>query len=238
MDTPPARKNAKRDFDNVLKSPDFNQKLAETTNKLTTLVNNTYESFTLEMKKIIGEMNERSLSNFKVVKELLFDEIKKLMASISKLEEENIKNACTITSLSSAQNNLALRFNHLEQEKLNNSIEITGISPAVMNSEKPANEIASQILTIYDVQKYKSAYKRQVNTKSEPINLLIVTFDSYEDKMCALNKKRNAAGGRKCTVYFNHSLTSLNRSIFMRARIAARSLNLKTAIKKPHHIRI
>lgn len=232
MATPPRRKNAKRDFDNVVQSPDFDQKLKKTQDDLAALVTSSYESFTSEMTLLLSKMTKDSGINFAAIKESMIDEIKKLAISISRLEDENAKNSNAIRSLSSVQNNLSSRLNQLEQEKLNSSIEITGLCPAAMHPDKPAKEIAKQVLAIYNVSKFKHAYKRQVNTKSGTKNLLVVTFSSYEEKMIVLNKKRTTDMGRKCTVYFNHCLTSFNRSLYMSARIASKSSNLKVAISR------
>lgn len=211
MTTPP-RKNIKRDFTNVEKSPTIDQQL---------LLN-------IEMlKNVVLKENEKFAMH---IKELMLEQVKKLIAEMAKLREKNAEYEKSIDTLNSAQDNFSTRLNDLEQEKLNNRIEISGINSTTMNSQKSAEEIASQVLSIYNVKNFKSAYKRQITVKSQRINLLIVTFDTYEDKMQALDNKRTADVGKKCTVYFNHSLTGFNRSLYMHARIVAKSLNLKTAI--------
>lgn len=224
MTTPPPLKNPKRDFSNVEQSPDSYQKYHD---ELKAFITSSSESTAATVKQLIIEMKKNIAST---VRELIDSEIKKLLDKISKLEEEGAQHSKDIASYSSSKQDLSARINQLEQDKLNNSIEITGICPAAMNSAKSAKEIASQVLSVYDVQNFKNAYKRQITTKTEQKKVLIVTFNSYGEKMDALNKKRTADMEKKCSVYFNHSLTSSNRSLYMHARIIAKSLKLKVAI--------
>lgn len=86
------------------------------------------------------------------------------------------------------------------------------------------------MLKVYGINSFRSAYLRHVTTKSVKKTLLIVNFANYAEKMHALDCKRSQDKGKKCTVYFNHSLTGFNRFIYMQARKVAKSLNLRTAI--------
>lgn len=226
----PPRKNTKRDFSNVEMSPDMNQKLDETTNELKEMITKSYETFTAQMEQVLAQMNEKTHNNLRSIKDLMIEEIKKFVVDISQIKEETAQNSKIIATVTSEQKEIASRLNMLEQDRLNNSIEISGLNSSTMNSQKSPEEIASQILNIYNVNNFQSAYKREVTVKSERKSLLIVTFKSYQEKMDALNRKRTADMGKNCTVYFNHSLTSSNRTLYMRARAIAKSLKCKAAI--------
>lgn len=230
MATPPPRKNPKRNFSNVELSPDIDKKLNETTNELKGMITKSYETFTVKIEHLMAQMNENTHDNLRAIKDLMMEEIKKFVSDISQIKEETMENSKVINTITSGHKDISSRLNFLEQERLNNSIEITGLNSATMNSQKSAQEIASQVLGIYNVNSFQRAYKRQLTINSDRKNILIVTFKSYEEKMIALDRKRIKDSGKKCSVYFNHSLTAFNRSLYMRSRIVAKSLNLKVAI--------
>lgn len=227
--TPPPSKTLKREFSHVEVSPDFNQKLNDETNRIRALIEDSYERVSAKFENVLSQLYDNATINMETTKGLL-SELKKVINEISQIKEVNVKTAKVLASIKTNQSEISARVNYLEQERLNNSIEISGLNPATMKSQKSAHEIASQVLSIYKVNSFQSAYKRQVTIRSEPKNFLVVTFKSYEDKMKALDQKRTTDLGKKCSVYFNHSLTAVTRSLYMRARIAAKSLNLKAAI--------
>lgn len=219
MTTPP-RKHSKRDYSTVEKSPDIDRKLSDVKIELKDFVLTTYEKL---LGKVHNLMDEDVTDNFAKLKKDILGELTQLVTDISNIKEHQ-------HNVSSTQQDLSTRLNRLEQDKLNNSIEISGLSPAVTKSNKSASEIAAQVLKIYNVNDFQSAYKRHFTINSEQKTLLVVTFKTYEEKMKALNMKRTMDTGKKCNVFFNHSLTKFNRSLYMRARFIAKSINLKVAI--------
>lgn len=192
--SPTQRKNAKKNAQSENPS-DIHQKLDEKYNELKALIDSNNQT---SGEKVYKEL-KTFLSN-------CIGEVKELIKS----EHKIIRN-----DVSTTQQNLSLRLNKLEQAQIDNSIEISGLNEAALNSGNSAGDIASQVLKVYGINSFRSAY---------------LNFANYAEKMHALDCKRSQDKGKKCTVYFNHSLTGFNRFIYMQARKVAKSLNLRTAI--------
>lgn len=227
MSTPPPRKSTKRNNANVEKSPDIKQKLEDTYKELKSLIDSKYETYSHAKNEEIIRLLDEHLSR---VSELVKNEVLKIHEEFLKLKNKNSEDTKSLNDVNSSHADLSMRLNQLEQEKLVNRIEISGLNPSILNSQKPAFDIASQVLKVYGISNFEYAYKRQIRTESGQKSLLIVSFGSYSEKMLALNKKRTIDKGKNCTVFFNHTLTRFNRNLYMEARKLSKSINMTTII--------
>lgn len=179
--------------------------------------------------EFVSSQLARTLETVQTHVEAIKAEVSKVWAAIEKCNQDLAKATNTAVATSELSQ-IKARLNASDQEKLNNCLDISGI-PNDDSSQSSPNVTAKNILKDYDITNFSSAYWRRIITKSnERKSFLVVTFSSYEDKMLALQRKRDVDKGKDCTIYFNHSLTSSNRLLFMNARKIAKSRNLNVYI--------
>lgn len=150
----------------------------------------------------------------------------KLTNECGKMREVTNKLQNDVQALVTSQNAIAREVNEIKQEQLNNTIEIDGISSTLLNSST-LSEVFSDLLTSYKIQfdpkVITRVRKRDITVKGSAKSLLVVTFNSYEEKMKLFKAKIACDKIKRSSIYFNHALTPANRRIFMASRAAAKT---------------
>lgn len=120
--------------------------------------------------------------------------------------------------------------NEEQQERLRNCMDISGLPSNIFDSSN-LKEIASGVLNDHkiphDTENILNVEKTEI---SENKFILVVTFKSYEEKMRIMKLKRDFHKNKKFKIYFNHTLTSTNRVLFMQAKHLSSRFNLRVNI--------
>lgn len=155
--------------------------------------------------------------------EAMKEEMGKVMKENARLMEE-------VNSLSSSVKLLNAEVNDLKQQTLNNNMEIVGINDSILNA-KPPKEVFVDLLASKnidcDMSRVESVRKRVINVVSGLKTLLVVTFKSYEEKNNVMIAKRKTD---KDNIFFNHSLTSKNRQIYMKTRMETKEMKMRVTV--------
>jgi hypothetical protein len=130
---------------------------------------------------------------------------------------------------------LQAKMNDFEQEKLNANMEITGMDERLMSTGKALTEIVKEIFNqlqiAYNDQMITKIYARTFSDKSRAMKSVItIVFSNVDEKTRVMQEKFQRDKGKVATIFFSHSLTKRNRSLYMRARQIAKKINAKAYV--------
>lgn len=228
----PPRKTLKRNNTSMAQSPEVQNKIDDITNAVMQQIAATQKASAEELASQVSEIVKSEIAkHLEEIKEEFTEKISKTWTATKYVSQDVGKLTDNAASTFAELNKITSRLNAIEQEKFNNSLDISGIPVDDVDSRSSPNDAAAKILSSYKIAKFSSAHWRRVTTRSnERKCFLVVSFSSYTDKMIAMKRKREADHGKNCTIFFNHSLTTSNRILFMQARKVSKSLNLKVTV--------
>jgi hypothetical protein len=124
-------------------------------------------------------------------------------------------------------------INILYQTNLNCVMEISGLPLSCFNENTNATQLAINTIKSFDIvincSDIITARILKIQRTSRDVKvdapILIVTFACFEKKVAVMKAKRLSGPHRN--IFFNHSLTQLNRKMYMKARRVALDRNLK-----------
>lgn len=213
-------KSKRLNLEMVPASPTLQEQLQITTAKLTEFIKNSQAETAAKISESCAELLQKShQSMFEAVKE-----------EIGRVIKENLRLTEQVNSLSTSLDLISAEVNDLKQQKLNNNMEILGLSDSIINA-KPPKEVFADLLSSKridcDMSKVESVHKRDIKVVSGSKSLLVVSFQSYNEKFKVMAAKWKVDNDN---IFFNHSLTYKNRQIFMKARKEAKKLNMRATV--------
>lgn len=123
-----------------------------------------------------------------------------------------------------------LRLNALEQFNLRKCMEIKGVSENDLRNINDIRVFVINLLRKFEVQcevsKIEKAYKKTVHTAKPPFALIVVWFNSDDEKSRVMSEKYNNEKIKniKSGIFLNHALTAYNRALY------TKTLSIKSQI--------
>lgn len=157
--------------------------------------------------------------------------IDSVMSAVDEDRRTTQRISTNVDRLIVSSNDMQAKINQLEQEKFNNSMEISGLSLNYFAPNVSLRKLTHDIFMSYNIQfnidGLVRVYAREIKVNNEVRKLLVITFANYDEKLHVMKLKRQNEKEKPVKIFFSHVLTQQNRSLFMRARQVAKSLNIK-----------
>lgn len=108
-----------------------------------------------------------------------------------------------------------------KQDKLDNFMEIDGIKKDVVNSTSDYKKLAIDVIKSFAISiepaEIQHAFKKEITMKNSNVKtLVVVIFANINTKIRVMKEKRDIKDER--TIYFNQSLTFINRNLIYKAK--------------------
>lgn len=134
----------------------------------------------------------------------------------------------TVKKTSDDMNTLTAKMNAIEQDKLSAYMDITGVEQSVIDQMKSdASKLARYVITslgiMLNADEIHHAYLKKLGKSGKTV--IVVAFNSKDKKLETMKKKREKKA--PSSIYFDHSMTSATRWIYIQAKKKAKTINAK-----------
>lgn len=193
------------------------------------------------ISELIASSSQKHSDEILSVKADLSQQIQVIAERVSQIETnvvsldsrvEDIKCKYNVVS-KTAQTNKAL-INNIMQESLSKCMDIDGVSKSLMDEASDLKALTLDIISSFNIaisdQEIERVSKKDIKKNDGSVStLLMVHFRDFDSKIRVMRAKRSNKESRN--IYFNASLTPLNKYFMMNARKTVKNAGLKVFFK-------
>lgn len=202
-----------------------NDDILQQLKSITALIESTSRKHSEEIESLRNDLTQKI--------QVISDRVNVVESDISTLQSQvkTIDDKFGNVSKASQLNNKLI--NNLMQENLIKCMDIDGVDCNAIETTNDIKQLATDVINSFNIainyeeidRVSKKEIKKDENGITKSKTILIVQFKEFETKLKVLRSKKNIKDSK---IYFNATLTPLNKYFLMNAKKVARNAGLKT----------